>query len=289
MKYHIRRSVGAIIFVIALATAMYTQRVRIADLAREASAPELPEAVSYADAAQQTEKPATESDERTIPDAPEIPEPVADVPAKTANEEPPVVLPTVSDIPASYNLAVPFTSQAPFANWDALHEETCEEAAAYMVAAYYLGVQGVIDSQVAENELQRLVAIENDLFGYYQDTTAVETAQLVAKAYGLHAQTENDLTVEDIKNHVAAGHPVIVPTAGRLLHNPNFSGDGPPYHMIVIRGYTETQFIANDPGTRRGEGYVYDINTVMDATHDWTGSFDTIETGPKVVVVIYPE
>ncbi|MBI4122698.1 MAG: hypothetical protein HY462_01740, partial [Parcubacteria group bacterium] len=36
-----------------------------------------------------------------------------------------------------------------------------------------------------------------------------------------------------------------------------------------IRGYTPTQFITNDPGTKRGEEFVYPYNTLINAIHDW--------------------
>ena len=40
-------------------------------------------------------------------------------------------------IPASLELPVAFASQAPFGNWDKIHEETCEEASMINVAKYY--------------------------------------------------------------------------------------------------------------------------------------------------------
>ncbi|MDO8505828.1 MAG: hypothetical protein Q7S48_04615 [bacterium] len=40
--------------------------------------------------------------------------------------------------------------------------------------------------------------------------------------------------------------------------------------------------IINDPGTKRGEGNLYKSEVLMRATHDWTGSDDTIEQGKKV-------
>lgn len=304
MKHHVRRLVGLVILSVAFLAAVYTQRVRVSDLIGEATAPDLPAAVTYEEAARspgsagaEVPVPTAEDTEGTPSSALADDPAVGPVPASAPEEEAssvveqapaPVEVPAEAAIPASFNLAAPFTSQAPFANWDAVHEETCEEAAVYMVVAYYRGVAGQIPPQTAEDELQGLVALENEMFGFYQDTTALQTAYLAEKMYGNSAQVETDPTVESIKAHVAAGRPVIVPTAGRLLRNPNFSGDGPPYHMIVIRGYTETSFVTNDPGTRRGEEYVYDIGTVMNAMHDWTGSYETIESGPKAILVIYP-
>jgi len=296
MKRPIRNCVGLVIFLVAIAAAFYTQRVRIGDLVGEASAPALPPAVAYKDTVDAD--PATVLTTVAV-DESKTPAPVVSPPASGTNvPENPVSTPAPEPVPASptppeatiaasFNLAVPFTSQAPFANWDEMHEETCEEAAIYMVASFFNGVTGKIDPTVAEAELQRLVAIENDTFGYYKDTTADETMILASKAYpSLHVQTMYDLTAENIKAEIASGHPVVVPTAGRMLHNPNFTGDGPPYHMIVIRGYTETQFITNDPGTRRGESYVYDVDTIMAAMHDWNGG--DVEGGKKVVIVLYP-
>ena len=276
MRRHVRFSVGAIIFLIAVATALYTQRVRFSDLIAEVDAPELPEPVAYEDVSE----PEPDIEEEPTAEPAPAPEPIPE-PEPAPDDE--------ATLPAAFNLAVPFTSQAPFSNWDAVHQETFEEASVYMVAAYYQGVSGKIAPQTAEDELQRLIAIEDDLFGYFEDTTALETARLATAAYGLRAQTEFNPTVEHIKNHVAAGRPVIVPADGRLLGNPNFTGDGPPYHMLVIRGYADGNFIANDPGTRRGEEYVYSEATIMNAMHDWTGSYDTMPTGPKVILVIYPD
>jgi len=92
--------------------------------------------------------------------------------------------------------------------------------------------------------------------------------------------------VEDIKRQLVAGRPVIVPSAGRLLGNPFYNQPGPIYHMLVLRGYTKTKFITNDPGTRRGEGYQYSFDVVMQAMRDWNNG--DVLNGRKVVLVIYP-
>ncbi len=198
-------------------------------------------------------------------------------------------------LPSAKNLAMPFTSQAPTANWDAEHEEFCEEASILMVGRMFQG-RNFTNTADAEAGLQQIKQWELDHLGFFESTTAAETKQVIEGIYGLQVDRLTDPTLEQIKSAVAAGHPVIVPAAGRQLHNPNFKRPGPIYHMLVIKGYTKKgQFITNDPGTRRGENYVYPEQTVMAAIHDWQGpphgpdrGEANITNGPKVALVVRP-
>lgn len=210
----------------------------------------------------------------------------------TENDSSPVIEETVeaerpkeTNLPGELNLAVPFTSQAPKANWDLPYQEMCEEASVYMVAEYFAGTKaGKIDAEKADSALLQAIAFEEELLGTYLDTTAEETVKFIESFYGLEAQVIKNPTVEEIKAEVAAGRPVIVPAAGRQLGNPNFTGEGPLYHMLVIKGYTAGTFITNDPGTRNGENYVYDIATIMEAMGDWNDGSPA--TGAKVVIFV---
>lgn len=296
MKRPVRFLKTLIVLAIVFATALYVERVRLSDLWREATAPELPAAVSYADIQEQKEEPAAAPVEEIPVVAPEpesapdptpepAPEEVPAVPAASPTDVAPTE-PSAATLPASINLAVPFTSQAPSGNWDEVHEETCEEASSYMAAAFYQGMSGTIAADVAEAELQRLVAYELDTFGFYKDTNAEETVRMISDAYGYRSELLTNPTVDDIKSALAAGHPVIVPAAGQELGNPYFTAPGPPYHMFVIRGYSGDRFIVNDPGTRHGEAYTYSIDTVMSAIHDWNGG--DVEHGARVVIVVLP-
>lgn len=195
---------------------------------------------------------------------------------------------TPPSAPVEYNLAVPFTSQAPHGIWDTVHKETCEEASTLMVAFYFDGKPpGKIDPDTAEEELQRLIAFENALFGYHEDTTAQETALVIETDYHLTTELLLNPTVEQLKEAIASGFPVIVPAAGRLLGNPNFTPPGPIYHMLVLKGYTEDGFITNDPGTRLGADYFYKNDVLLNAIHDWNGG--AVELGEKIVIVVKPQ
>lgn len=189
-------------------------------------------------------------------------------------------------LPRSVYLAIPFTSQAPHANWDQPYQDACEEASALMAHAFYAKQKFTRDE--ANNELLKIVEWQNQRFGDYKHTTVEQTADLLQE-YFKHENVRiiTNPTANDIRRELASGHPVIVPAAGRLLGNKYFTAPGPVYHMLVVRGYDRWgYFITNDPGTRRGNGFRYKEKVLMNAIHDW---HDTdIKKGAKVVIVVDP-
>ncbi len=190
-----------------------------------------------------------------------------------------------SELPEEINLAVPFVSQAPSKNWDAVHEETCEEASVVMINGFYKKEE--YSRARMEEELQKLIAWQKENLGFFEDTTAEETALMMKEVYDLKAKVIYNVTIEDIKKELAAGRPVIIPAAGKLLPNPYFSNGGPIYHMLVLKGYTKDgKFISNDPGTNTlGENFTYKFADLYNAIHDWVKDGDIL-TGPKVMIVV---
>lgn len=189
-------------------------------------------------------------------------------------------------LPPEINIAVPFIVQAPYANWDHLHDEACEEAALIMLDAWARG-QTEMNKEEAELAIQNLVKWEKETFGYFEDTTAEESVRILKEYFGLSgARVIYGISIEDIKEELAAGRPVVVPAAGKLLANPYFRGGGPIYHMLVIKGYTkDDRFITNDPGTRRGADFTYSFSRLFEAIHDWVPGGDILD-GRKVMIVI---
>lgn len=189
---------------------------------------------------------------------------------------------TVTEIPEKAMLKVPFTTQAPLVNWDALHEEACEEASLVM---YYHFLKGkdIETPDSAEKEIQELVAFEQQN-GYKIDVTVAELNEIAKSHYGLTSgHVIKNATMDDIKREIASGRPVIVPASGKMLQNPNFKNGGPVYHMLVIKGYDKDGFITNDPGTRKGEYYRYSYDILYDAIHDWDPN--NISNGGKNILI----
>lgn len=184
------------------------------------------------------------------------------------------------------NLDVPFTSQAPFEDWELPFKEACEEAALLMVDSFYKGA--TLTKQGATNAIIALTNFQQSRFGYYEDTIAEETATVAREYFGYKKVkvVPGPLTADAIKKEIAQGHPVILPMAGRLLGNIYYRRPGPYYHMLVVKGYTTTEFITNDPGTKRGQNYRYPYDTLLNAVHDF--HLTDITNAPQMMIVIYP-
>lgn len=189
------------------------------------------------------------------------------------------------EIPAEINLAVPFTSQAPFARWDAFDEEMCEEAALAMVNRFYQNRQ-FSSKDDSQNALKEIKEWEEKNLLDWKSNNAEEIARVARKMLNYQSAKVIDLVdFQQIKEQLAQQNPVILPAAGRELKNPNFKQLGPLYHMLVVRGWlADGRIITNDPGTRRGQGYIYDQQILWDAIHDWNSG--DVSNGKKVMVVL---
>lgn len=187
-------------------------------------------------------------------------------------------------VPKEIILPVPFSSQAPFAIWDEIHEEACEEMSLIMVKYYF--DRKKITPEIAENEIQKMKEYQLKRNGHFIDSDMDELSAMANEYFDLqNARVKYNITKQDILESLTQGSPVIVPAAGRLLGNPNFSGLGPLYHVIVIVGFDGDDFITNDPGTRKGKHFRYKFNVLMNAIHDYPGNKNDIERGVKAGIV----
>ncbi|EKD79550.1 MAG: hypothetical protein ACD_41C00038G0002 [uncultured bacterium] len=245
---------------------LWQNRVQIKEWVEVRRTPEVPVAVTYEETESQKTQKESENPEKKD--------------AVEAIQELPI------EIPDEYNLAIPFTSQAPFANWDVVHEETCEEASILM-AARFLQDRSIGDASAADAAMLEIVSIEENDFGYGVSITAEQTAEVLEYIYeDLTAEVVYDFTWDDVKQAIAQGYPVIAPAAGRELGNPNFTAPGPLYHMLVIKGYTPGYVITNDPGTRKGADYTYGYDTLYNAIHDWNDG--AVTSGQKAIIIVKP-
>lgn len=185
---------------------------------------------------------------------------------------------------------VPFTSQAPTGNWaDPRQQDGCEEAGLLMAWSWVNGVTALVPKE-AEQAIINMVKFEEQNYGDVPDIDAATVVKLMKDYYHYDkVSVKYDITVEDIKKELLAGHLVLVPANGQKLGNPNYTGEGPVTHNLVIKGFDENkkQFITNDSGTRNGKSYVYSYTTLYNAVVDYpTGYHGSQEGRPKAMIVV---
>ena len=202
-------------------------------------------------------------------------------PAPTPSANNNTVQPTQIVIPSKLELPVAFAPQAPFANWDELHQEACEEASIITVGRYFSSQP--LNEKIMDEEIYKLDDWERAQ-GYKIDLTAAETAQVLKDYYQLQAKVVVDVSVDRIKYELSRGNLIIVPLAGRALKNPYFRTPGPIYHMLVIRGYDNDEFITNEVGTKRGDGFKYKYDQLIKAVHDWESSWSHYEVTDEQMI-----
>lgn len=192
--------------------------------------------------------------------------------------------------PKSVFLSVPFTPQAPTANWDQLHNEACEEAAALMANAYFKGIPDeTLKPVYVEHELDRLTQWLKTNYGYYLDTTSAETAKMMEEVYGLKTKLMENFAANDLKKTLEQNRLVLISEFGRLLGNRYYKRPGPVHHILILKGYNEKGFITNDPGTKKGLNYFYTFDTLYNAAADWEHAINTVNLDKKIAIIVWQE
>jgi hypothetical protein len=196
----------------------------------------------------------------------------------------------------NFVLAVPFTSQAPLAQWkDQRQQDGCEEAAALMAMAWVKDEGLKAGQEITKKEWrQRIVNLsdfEKKRYGEYRDIALDDMISWIFKDYFKYEKVsvKEVLSAADIVSELEEGNVVLTPMNGRLLKNPYFTAPGPERHMLLIKGYNyqTKQFITNDPGTRRGENYRYSEKIIFNAIRAYlTGYHQPIKKLVKEMIVV---
>lgn len=185
---------------------------------------------------------------------------------------------------------IPFTTQAPNADWkDEKQQDGCEEASVVMAEAWFRS-----EKKLPKDEALKRILMASDWFlaklGTFHDAGVDDVVRILKEYYQINnVEIIEQPTIKQLKENISQSKIILVPTNGRLLGNPNFSGSGPERHMILLKGYDDKtgEFITNDPGTRKGEDYRYSYEVVLNAILAYpTGYHEIIETPEKKVIVV---
>ncbi len=186
---------------------------------------------------------------------------------------------------------VPFTSQAPLGKWSDLRQEDgCEEASALMAVKWANN-----ETLTPDEALKDILGASDYIlkkYKEYRDVSVPDTLNWIIKDYFNYqkAAVLKNVSISEIITQLNKGNVIIAPMNGQLLGNPYYTQPGPINHVLVIRGYDPVKqvFITNDPGTRRGELYKYNVDVLFTAIRAYpTGSHALIEKIEKDVIVVW--
>ena len=208
-----------------------------------------------------------------------------DLSTTAPSEQPPVTL------PAAIFLPVPFTSQAPLNNW-AARQHTCEEASLLMVERYLHGDHSgkLIDPGTADAGINQITTWKPAV-----DLTSQQVGEVAQKYMGFaYKLLPSDRL--NMKQQLALGRPLIFGVRTHGLGNPNYPGYHSHFeqagwsvsHYLVVVGYDAgDNFILNDPGLTRGQGYHITYDQLMHAIDDLDQAYPSLNAG-RVFVVLAP-
>src|ERR1700716_908150 len=208
-----------------------------------------------------------------------------DLSTTAPSEQPPVTL------PAAIFLPVPFTSQAPLNNW-AARQHTCEEASLLMVERYLHGDHSgkLIDPGTADAGINQITTWKPAV-----DLTSQQVGEVAQKYMGFaYKLLPSDRL--NMKQQLALGRPLIFGVRTHGLGNPNYPGYHSHFeqagwsvsHYLVVVGYDAgDNFILNDPGLTRGQGYHITYDQLMHAIDDLDQADPALNSG-RIFVVLAP-
>jgi hypothetical protein len=194
-------------------------------------------------------------------------------------------------LPVAVFLPVPFTSQAPLNNW-AARQHTCEEASLLMVDRYLHGDHSgkLIDPQTADAGINQITTWKPAV-----DLTSQQVGE-VAKVNMGWGYKLLESTRANMKQQLALGRPLIVGVRTHGLGNPNYPGYNSHFeqagwsvsHYLVVVGYDAgDNYILNDPGLTRGQGYHITYDQLMHAIDDLDQAYPSLNSG-RIFVVLAP-
>ena len=183
-------------------------------------------------------------------------------------------------------LSVPFIIEIPDGTWTGNWKNACEEASMSMVDQYYMGVSK-ISRAASKNIMNPLFAYQDSVWGGNADSNASRTVKIIEANLDFKATIKRNPTLDEIKNELRAGRPVISFHYAKYLANPGhrFRVGGSYYHVMVISGFDDAtgEFITEDSGAENGLDYRYKYDTLMATLGDFNHTTKKVD-GPATVI-----
>ncbi len=185
---------------------------------------------------------------------------------------------------------VPFVAQAPLAEWsDARQQEGCEEASVMMAMAW-VNSEGEFDSAQAREQIITMSNWQKSEFGYFEDTSAHDTATRLFNRYFNYenVRVRYDVTPTDVHAALKEGKVVVLMINGKKINHNYYVPPGPDRHAIVVHGFDATtgEFLTHDPGTQFGANHRMTATEMDYMMRDYTSGVYAPIVGERTAMIV---
>jgi Peptidase_C39 like family len=184
------------------------------------------------------------------------------------------------------HLSVPYIIEIPDGTWTGPWKNACEEASMIMVDQFYQGVT-TVGRQDSKALMWPLFTYQDKVWGSNADSNASRTVTIVEANLDYTATIKRNPTVEEIKDELRAGRPVMSFHYAKYLSNPDhrFRVNGSYFHTMIISGFDEAKrkFIVEDSGAENGLDYLYSYDTIMNTLGDFNYATRKVDGPPTVI------
>ncbi len=194
-------------------------------------------------------------------------------------------------------LDVNFYSQFPLdlASWvkyDEPYQNFCEEAS--LLNWYYYLIWKKPNLEKYNKDLLRLREIQDLILDWWykhsslQDTLKILIAFQDEKTKVFWEILKNP-TIQDIKENINKRNVIIAPLYWKWLSNPYFKWWWPIYHNLLIKWYTEQNFIVNEVWISKWDWFKYNQNEIMKNIHNFEQKKypDNFQEWKKEILILY--
>ena len=122
-------------------------------------------------------------------------------------------------------------------------------------------------------------------FGFHHDTSAEDTNRLMRQFYGIKGEVFRDIGTREIRSALEQGSAVMIPVNAQYLGI--YGQKAPPRHMIIVKGYTDSGFIINDPLIKNGANRVIVDEDLQRSLRDFpSGIYREVKEQKTAMIVI---
>lgn len=199
-------------------------------------------------------------------------------------------------LPKEKELNIKFYSQFPLdlATWkkyDEPYQNFCEESS--LLNWYYYLIWKEPSLKEYDKDLLKLKELEEILFEWWYKHTSLENTLKLLIAFQddqeIFWKIVENPSIELIKENINLWNPIIVPLYWKWLSNNLFIWWWPIYHNLLIKWYTEQNFITNEVWVSNWDWFMYKQSELMKNIHNYDKKLypDNFQNWKKEILILY--